>query len=147
MEITRLANILGTGGLLLTLGGLGLPLLVPEAETIASIILGVGTLCLLGFVSIHIRRLATGSRKRTTRLGTHSLLAILLAGIAVGFTNFLADKHAPEWDFSETKNFTFSRQTYQVLRLSGRPCLRAPAGATWAGSPSIYELKAAPTGP
>ena len=34
----------------------------------------------------------------------------------MGLTNFLAAKHAPEWDFSETKNFTLSRQTYQVLR-------------------------------
>lgn len=116
MEITRLATILGSGGLLLTLGGLGLPLLAPEAENTASIILGVGTLCLLGYVGIHIQRIATGARKRATRLGTHSIVAILLAGIAVGFTNFLAAKHAPEWDFSETKNFTLSRQTYQVLR-------------------------------
>ncbi len=114
--MTRLATILGSGGLLLALGGFGLPLLAPEAETTASIILGVGTLCLLVYVGIHFRRISTGSRKRTTRLGTHSILAILLAGIAVGFTNFLAAKHAPEWDFSETRNFTLSRQTYQVLR-------------------------------
>ena len=65
---------------------------------------------------MHFRWLVTGSRKRSTRLGAHSILAILLAGIAVGLTNFLAAKHAPEWDFSETKNFTLSRQTYQVLR-------------------------------
>ncbi len=116
MEVTRFASFLGLLGLLLTLGGLGLPLLAPEAENTASIILGVGILCLLGYIGIHIRRLATGSRKRSTRLGTHSILAILLAGIAVGLTNFLAIKHAPEWDFSETKNFTLSRQTYQVLR-------------------------------
>ncbi len=116
MEITRLATILGSGGLVLALGGLGLPILAPEAGNIASIVLGVGTLCILGYVGIHIRRLTTGSRKRTTRLGTHSILAILLAGSAVGLTNFLAAKHAPEWDFSETKHFTLSRQTYQVLR-------------------------------
>jgi ABC-type uncharacterized transport system involved in gliding motility auxiliary subunit len=60
--------------------------------------------------------LVRGSRKRSTRLGTHSILALLLAGLAVGLINFLASKHGPEWDFSETKNFTLSRQTYQVLR-------------------------------
>jgi ABC-type uncharacterized transport system involved in gliding motility auxiliary subunit len=116
MEVTRLSTILGAAGLLLTLSGLGLPLLAPEAETPASILVGIGTLGLLGYVGIHCRGLVSGSRKRSTRLGTHSLLAIILAGLAVGFTNFLAAKHAPEWDFSETKNFTLSRQTYQVLR-------------------------------
>lgn len=116
MEITRLASILGALGLLLTIGGLGLPLLVPEAENSGSIVLGIGTVCLLGYVGIHFQGLVRGSRKRSARLGTHSILAILLAALAVGLTNFLADKHAPEWDFSETKNFTLSRQTYQVLR-------------------------------
>jgi ABC-type uncharacterized transport system involved in gliding motility auxiliary subunit len=116
MEITRLASILGALGLLLTIGGLGLPLLVPEVENSGSIVLGIGTVCLLGYVGIHFQGLVRGSRKRSARLGTHSILAILLAALAVGLTNFLADKHAPEWDFSETKNFTLSRQTYQVLR-------------------------------
>jgi ABC-type uncharacterized transport system involved in gliding motility auxiliary subunit len=116
MEIIRYASILGALGLLFTIGGLGLPLLVPEAENTASIVLGIGTLCLLGYVGIHFQGLVRGSRKRSTRLGTHSILALLLAGLAVGLTNFLAAKHAPEWDFSETKNFTLSRQTYQVLR-------------------------------
>lgn len=102
--------------MLLTVGGIGLPLLVPETENSSSIVLGIGTLCLLGYVGIHFQGLVRGSRKRSARLGTHSILAILLAALAVGLTNFLADKHAPEWDFSETKNFTLSRQTYQVLR-------------------------------
>ncbi len=116
MEVTRLATILGAIGLFLTLGGFGLPLLKPEAENVGSLILGIGTFCLLGYVAIHFKGLVQGSRKRTTQLGTHSILAILLAGLAAGLTNFLANKHAPEWDFSETKNFTLSRQTYQVLR-------------------------------
>ena len=116
MEITRIASILGAIGLLLTLGSFGLPLLAPEAESASSLLLGIGTLCLLGYVGIHFQGLVRGSGKRSTRLGTHSILAILLASLAVGLTNYLADKHAPEWDFSETKNFTLSRQTYQVLR-------------------------------
>ncbi len=116
MEITRLATILGAGGLVLTLGGYGLPLLMPGAENAGSLLLGIGVLCLLGYVGIHFQGLVRGSRKRTTQLGTHSILALVLAALAVGLTNFLANKHAPEWDFSETKNFTLSRQTYQVLR-------------------------------
>ena len=114
--MTRLATILGTLGLLLTMGGFGLPLIVSEMENMSSILLGMGTLCVLGYLGIHFRGLVKESHKRSAQLGTHSILAMLLAGLAVGLTNFLADKHAPEWDFSETKNFTLSRQTYQVLR-------------------------------
>ena len=116
MEITRITFILGAVGLLLILGGFSLSLLTPAAENTASLILGIGTCCLLGYVAMHFRGLVRGSRKRSTQLGTNSILAILLAGLAVGLTNYLAAKHAPEWDFSETKNFTLSRQTYQVLR-------------------------------
>ncbi len=116
MEITRIASILGAVGLVLTLGGFGLPLLLPEAETAASILLGLGTVCILGYVGIYVQALVRGGRTRSARLGTHSILAVLLAGLAVGLTNFLAARHSPEWDFSETKNFTLSRQTYQVLR-------------------------------
>ena len=78
MEITRIASILGAIGLLLTLGGFGLPLLAPEAEKATFLILGIGTLCLLGYVGIHFQGLVRGSGKRSTRLGTHSILAILL---------------------------------------------------------------------
>ena len=116
MEITRLGTILGALGLVLTMAGFGLPLIAPGVGNTGSIVLGIGTLCLLGYVSIHFQGLVKGSRKRSTRLGLSSILAILLAALAVGLTNFLADKHSPEWDFSETKNFTLSRQTYQVLR-------------------------------
>ena len=116
MEITRLGSIMGAIGVLCTIGGFGLPLLAPHTENTASMVLGVGTLCLLGYLAIHFQGLIKGSQKRATRLGTHSILALLLAALALGLTNFLAAKHGPEWDYSETKNFTLSRQTYQVLR-------------------------------
>ena len=114
--MTRLAFILGVVGLLCILGSLGLPLFTSESDNLASMILAIGTLCVLASGGIHIRQLVKGSQKRATRLGAHSVLAILLAGVAIGLTNYLAAKHAPEWDFSETRNFTLSRQTYQVLR-------------------------------
>ena len=98
------------------MGGFGLPLLNPDMENTGSIVLGIGTICLLGYVGIHFQGLVRGSRQRSARLGAQSIIAILLAGLAVGLTNYLANKHGPEWDFSETKNFTLSRQTYQVLR-------------------------------
>ena len=52
----------------------------------------IGTLCLLAYIGIHLRGMAKGSQRRSARLGAHSILAILLAGLAVGLTNFLAAK-------------------------------------------------------
>jgi ABC-type uncharacterized transport system involved in gliding motility auxiliary subunit len=96
--------------------GLGLPLVYPDRVNFSSILLGLGTLCLLGYFAFHFRSLTALARTRSTRLGAHSLISVLLAGVVVALLNFLAAKHAPEWDFSETQNFTLSRQTYQVLR-------------------------------
>jgi len=116
MEVTRLLSILRIAGIVLALIGLSLPMVSPHSGNLASILLGIGTLCLLGYFALHFRSLTTLARTRSTRLGAHSLLSVLLAGVVVGLINFLAAKHAPQWDFSETQNFTLSRQTYQVLR-------------------------------
>jgi len=116
MEVTRASSILGIAGTLLALIGLGLPLVYPDGGRLSSILLGMGTLCLLGYFAFHFRSLTALTRTRSTRLGAHSLFSVLLAGVVVALLNFLAAKHAPEWDFSETQNFTLSRQTYQVIR-------------------------------
>ncbi len=116
MEVTRVPSILGIAGTILALIGLGLPLFHPAGGSLSSILLGLGTLCLLGYFAFHFRSLTALARTPSTRLGAHSLFSVLLAGIVVALLNFLAAKHAPEWDFSETQNFTLSRQTYQVLR-------------------------------
>ncbi|HBP86655.1 MAG TPA: hypothetical protein DD706_03040 [Nitrospiraceae bacterium] len=116
MEVTRVPSILGIAGTILALIGLGLPLVSPAGGHLSSILLGLGTLCILGYFAFHFRSLTALARTRSTRLGAHSLFSVLLAGVVVTLLNFLAAKHAPEWDFSETQNFTLSRQTYQVLR-------------------------------
>ncbi|MGD9849889.1 MAG: GldG family protein [Nitrospirales bacterium] len=116
MEITRIATLFAVMGLLLTLAGLGLPLFLAESETWVSVLLGAGGLLLAGYFVIHVRSIARFARNRSARLGLHSILSVILAGIIVALANFLAARHAPEWDFSETQNFTLSRQTYEVLR-------------------------------
>lgn len=116
MEVVRLSSILGIVGTVLIIMGLGLPVVSPQDENLGSILLGIGTLCFIGYVAFHFRNLSALAQQRATRLGAHSLVSVLLAGVVVGLINFLAAKHAPEWDFSETQNFTLSRQTYEVLR-------------------------------
>ncbi|MCA9498052.1 MAG: GldG family protein [Nitrospira sp.] len=109
-------SILGIAGTILAFAGLALPLVYPTGGNLSSILLGLGTFCLLGYSTLHFRHLTALTRTRSTRLGAHSLFSVLLAGVVVTLLNFLAAKHAPEWDFSETQNFTLSRQTYQILR-------------------------------
>jgi ABC-type uncharacterized transport system involved in gliding motility auxiliary subunit len=116
MEVIRFSSILGITGMTLSVLGLGLPLVNPHSGIVPSILVGVGILCLLGYFAIHFRSFTALAQTRTTRLGAHSLVSVFLAGTLIGLLNFLAAKHAPEWDFSETQNFTLSRQTYQVLR-------------------------------
>ena len=116
MEVTRLPSILGMAAIILSLMGLCLPLIYPKGGNWAAILLSTGTLCFLAYFAFHFRHLTGFARTRSTRLGAHSLVSVLLAGVVLGLVNFLAAKHAPEWDFSETQHFTLSRQTYQILR-------------------------------
>lgn len=116
MEITRAATLLAVLGLLLVACGVGLPLLLPEFGPWASVVLGAGGLLLAASFILHFRSITTFTRNRSTRMGLHSFFSVVLAGIIVALGNFLAARHAPEWDFSETQNFTLSRQTYEVLR-------------------------------
>ena len=116
MEVTRYAILLLLLGLALVLGGFGLPLFLPKEDGWSSLFLSAGGLLLAGYFVLHIHALASFTTKRSARLGLHSILSVFLAGAIVALCNFLAARHAPEWDFSETQNFTLSRQTYEVLR-------------------------------
>ncbi len=116
MEVTRLALLLGILGLVLLVGGGGWPLWFSDQDQVGSALVGAGTLCLIGYLFLNVRSIRGFTQRRSTRLGFHSIVSVLLALVVVVLVNFLAAKHAPEWDFSETKNFTLSRQTYEVLR-------------------------------
>lgn len=114
--MNRVCTLFAVLGLLLAISGFGLPLFLPEFGTWASVLLGAGGLLLAASFILHFRSITTFTRNRSTRMGLHSLFSVMLAGMIVALGNFLAARHAPEWDFSETQNFTLSRQTYEVLR-------------------------------
>lgn len=116
MEISRLSTAFIILGFTLVLAGFGLPLFLPKAESWSSLLLTGGGLLLSGYFALHIRTLASLTGSRSARLGLHSIFSVILAATIVALCNFLAARHAPEWDFSETQNFTLSRQTYEVLR-------------------------------
>ena len=116
MELTRLFPFLGIVGGVMTVLGLLLPLIVPRIEAIGAIVAVLGLLCLGIYVFAHFTSFQTFSSRRSTRLGVTSLFGFILATAIVVIVNFLAARHAPQWDLSETQHFTLASQTYQVLR-------------------------------
>ncbi|GJL56494.1 MAG: hypothetical protein NPIRA02_36260 [Nitrospirales bacterium] len=121
MEIGRLIPILGGTGVMLALAGVIAPLLIPETQWLTTICESLALLCLSIVCFYHIKTIKSFSQQRSTRLGLNSIVTVILVGAILVIINFLAARHAPEWDFSETQHFTLSRQTYQVLRQLEQP--------------------------
>ena len=121
MEIARTVPILGFSGILLALAGLILPSFVPDANWVTTVCESLALVCFAALFFFHFQTIKHFSRQRSTRLGMNSVLMVILVGAIIVLLNFLAARHAPEWDFSETQNFTLSRQTYQVLRTLEEP--------------------------
>ncbi len=116
MEISRLALPCLVLGFLLILGGSALPLLWPALASWTTSLQVTGSVLLAGYLFWYLHSLRATASTRSTRLGLHSLLSVCLAVTIAILCNFLAARHAPEWDVSETQHFTLSRQTYAVLR-------------------------------
>ena len=116
MELARVFPALGIAGIVLAIGGLLIPLIIPAYGWLVSIIEGLALLCFIVFFAKHFRSFKTFSSRRSTRLGLNSILSILLVCAILGIVNFLTARHAVSWDFSETQHYTLTRQTYQILR-------------------------------
>ena len=121
MEITRFIPILGATGVLLALTGFIGPLIIPDTDWLTTVCVSLALLCFVILFIIQFNAIKTFSKQRSTRMGFNSILAVILVAAIVAMINFLAARHAPEWDFSETQHFTLSRQTYQVLRALPQP--------------------------
>jgi len=115
MEMTRLATKLGILGAALGIGGLIAYSLAPDKLWLVSLCEGLALIALIAAFVLHFDTLKAFSATRATRLGANSvLMTVLFAGILV-IVNFLAARHAVQWDFSETRHFTLSPQTHRVL--------------------------------
>ncbi|WP_454062587.1 GldG family protein [Candidatus Nitrospira salsa] len=121
MEISRFIPILGGFGIILALAGVIVPLLIPQTHWITTVCEIVALLCLTIVCFYHITSIKNFSQQRSTRMGLNSIVAVMIVGAILVIINFLAARHAPEWDYSETQHFTLSRQTYQVLRKLDQP--------------------------
>lgn len=72
--------------------------------------------CLLMFLALHFETVKTLSRRRSTKMGLHSAVTVLLLVSILAIVNFLASRHSVRWDLSENQNFTLAPQTYRALR-------------------------------
>lgn len=78
-------------------------------------VLGVG-LALAVLCGVSFRRaLGTWLRRRSTRLGANSAVAVVLVGAVLGMVNVLAVRHSSRLDLSQTGAFTLAPQTVKVL--------------------------------
>jgi ABC-type uncharacterized transport system involved in gliding motility auxiliary subunit len=114
--MNRFAPAIGAVGAALAVAGLVVYSLAPEKLWLVSLCEGLALVGLIAFFVLHFETVKVFSARRTTRLGANSILMVVLfAGILV-IVNFLAARHATQWDFSETQRFTLSPQTLRVLR-------------------------------
>jgi ABC-type uncharacterized transport system involved in gliding motility auxiliary subunit len=115
MAISSLMPLLGILGAVLALSGVVLSEIDPSRPGTVATLEGLGLLCLSMYLVGNWKRLKTFSTQRSTILGFHSILAIvLMIGILV-IVNFLVVRHGGRWDFSETQRFSLAPQTFQVL--------------------------------
>ncbi|MGB0911114.1 MAG: GldG family protein [Nitrospirales bacterium] len=121
MEIGRLLPTLGIVGGILALAGFVVPIFLPNTDWLTTLCESLALLCFFTLFIVQFQRIKSFSQQRATRLGLNSIIAVILVGAIVVIMNFLAARHAPEWDFSETQHFTLSRQTYQILRKLEQP--------------------------
>lgn len=115
-RVTHVIRLLGTLGVVFAVGGLIVYTLLPRLLWLVTLSEGLAILCLIVFAVFHVEALKAFSLRRSTRLGTNSIImAALVVGI-LAIINFLAARHTHRWDWSETQRFTLAPQTYRVLK-------------------------------
>src|SRR5206468_1205653 len=114
--MNRLTNLLGVLGGALGVAGLIAYSVAPGQLWLVTLCEGIALICLVAFFVAHVDSLKAFSARRSTRLGVHSLLMVLLFAAILVIVNFLAARHPLRWDFSETQHFTLAPQTHRALR-------------------------------
>lgn len=114
--MNKFAPTIGLVGAALGVGGLVAYSLAPEKLWLVSLCEGLALVCLIAFFVLHFETVKAFSARRSTRMGTNSLLMVALFAAILVIVNLLAARHTIQWDFSETKRFSLSPQTHRVLR-------------------------------
>jgi ABC-type uncharacterized transport system involved in gliding motility auxiliary subunit len=120
MEMNLRTFPVGVIGIALAIAGMIGYHFAPEKLWLVTLAEGLALLCLILFFLVHFESLKTFSTRRSTRMGTNSLLMVLFFLAILTIVNFLAARHSVRWDFSENQNFSLAPQTYRVIRSLAR---------------------------
>jgi ABC-type uncharacterized transport system involved in gliding motility auxiliary subunit len=107
---------LGVVGASLAVAGLIGYQLAPEQIWVVTAAEALALVCLTLFFIAHADAVRAVSSRRSTRMGAHSLLLVLLCVGILSILNFLAARHSIRWDLSENQNFSLAAQTHRVIR-------------------------------
>jgi ABC-type uncharacterized transport system involved in gliding motility auxiliary subunit len=111
----KITMALGIIGAILAVGGLILYSKAPQHTLAVAATETLAVVCLTIFLITHFELFRKFSTRRSVRLGTSSLLMVLLVAVILGIINFIAARHNTRWDLSETKRFTLAPQTARAL--------------------------------
>jgi ABC-type uncharacterized transport system involved in gliding motility auxiliary subunit len=108
-------------GIVLTIAGLVYGNILGNWSTLAISLLIIGVILIilgLAFIGSFTK---TFWQKRTTQAGTNAFLATISVVIILGLTNFLAIRYATPFDLTETKIFTLSPQSQEIVQSLSQP--------------------------
>ena len=110
---TRYAALLG---LVFVVFALGAWLVASEAKLWMQIVGAVGILLVAVTVLLHPAETKAILTGRQARYGGNALLMSVAFLLIVGMVNYLGTRHHQRWDTTESKQFSLSEQTLQILR-------------------------------
>jgi ABC-type uncharacterized transport system involved in gliding motility auxiliary subunit len=116
MMSRRFSLLAGIIGALLAIAGLVVYVKDPYQTVAIAAMEAVAVTFLTVFLITHFELFREFSKRRSVRLGFHSLVMVALFAVILGIINFLAARHTVRWDFSESKRFTLAPQTARALR-------------------------------
>jgi ABC-type uncharacterized transport system involved in gliding motility auxiliary subunit len=114
-------GIIGWIGTVLVLAAVAIRFLRPEWDRYAYWGAWAGLVCVLVYTLSQWRDIVNAFRRRQTRLGTLTVVSILIVlGILVAI-NYLGSRQSKRWDLTKAREFTLSDQTANVLRTLDAP--------------------------
>ncbi|MCX6549442.1 MAG: Gldg family protein [Acidobacteria bacterium] len=119
--LKKLGGIIGWVGTVLVFGAVAIRFLKPDWDRYAYWGAWAGLVCVLIYTLSQWRDIVGAFRRRQTRLGTLTLVSILIVlGILVAI-NYLGTRQGKRWDLTTSSEFTLSDQTVNVLKKLDAP--------------------------
>ncbi|GEM_PF-508894 len=107
-------------GIVFIVAGLISSLLSPTQSIISIILLILGIILIIGWL-IYLSNRANFWQRRSTQTGTNALISTLSVIVIISLLNFLSFRYVFSLDLTETKVFTLSPQTTEIVKNLTQP--------------------------